>query len=397
MLIELSATSYIGIKASGISNTNRDDFPYQYRQIQALLNKRENTDNDFYRTDTDIFYNRNEPYLYGYSGVSLFSSTTNTDIVKFMLGLGLYGNRQTHNFFTYVDTSPLTSTFINMRYMVSHLSENLDKSVYWKSIGKIGDSLLLENKYYLPLGFMINSQLIEYRQHVNPFVSQNNFFHLATGLPGNLFTIYDISSLGDNNNERNITTWSYQVPITGMSYACCMILKPDFHEQMEININGTVFPTFPMDDCSPYIFTLGNVIQGDDITFSLEIDKAALYVGHLNSELFEQGYNLLTRAPLKLTKFTNTQVCGNVTALEDGLLYTSIPGDKNWNVFIDGVKSKILLIDNAMIAVSLNKGYHEIEFRYFNKSFLVGIIVSLISLGLFVAMVLKNPTIHDSL
>ena len=58
-------------------------------------------------------------------------------------------------------------------------------------------------------------------------------------------------------------------------------------------------------------------------------------------------------------KSANTKVSGNVTALEDGLLYTSIPGDKNWSVFVDGVKSEIVLIDNAMIAVRLNKGYND--------------------------------------
>jgi uncharacterized membrane protein YfhO len=39
-----------------------------------------------------------------------------------------------------------------------------------------------------------------------------------------------------------------------------------------------------------------------------------------------------------------------------------------------------------MISVRLDKGYHEIEFRYFNKSFLAGIIVSLASLAIFISL-----------
>jgi uncharacterized membrane protein YfhO len=313
----------------------------------------------------------------------------NHDVIKFMQGLGLYGNRLTHNYFTYTEGSPLISTFFNLRYMISHLGQNMDKNVYWKTIGKIGDSLLLENKYYLPLGFMVNEELADYKRQGNPFFSQNNFFRLATGLNGNLFTIFDISDLAENDNGRNIATWNYQAPVTGISYACCLLTKPDIRPWMEIFINETKLPPFFINHFMPYIFTLGGVAQGDNITFSSGVDNASIYVGHINGELFERGYNLLARQQLNLTKFTGTQVCGNVTALEDGLLYTSIPADKNWSVFVDGEKSESVLIDNAMIAVRLDKGYHEIEFRYFNKSFLFGIIVSIVSLGIFVATAQK--------
>jgi len=69
------------------------------------------------------------------------------------------------------------------------------------------------------------------------------------------------------------------------------------------------------------------------------------------------------------------------------VLYTSIPG-KNWNVFVDGVKSELLLINNAMAAVRLKEGVHTVEFRYFNKSLLAGIIISFVSLAIFIALVL---------
>jgi uncharacterized membrane protein YfhO len=130
--------------------------------------------------------------------------------------------------------------------------------------------------------------------------------------------------------------------------------------------------------------------QSDNITFSLEIDnkesRALVGIGFLNKELFEQGYAKLSSQILQLTEFSNTKVKGKITALDDGLLYTSIPADKNWSAYVDGIKHEIVKIDNAMIAVSLNKGYHEIEFRYFNKSFLAGGIVSLVSLAVFIAL-----------
>jgi len=121
-----------------------------------------------------------------------------------------------------------------------------------------------------------------------------------------------------------------------------------------------------------------------------------MHVGFLNSELFEQGYAKLANQTLQLTEFTNTKVKGKINVLDDGLLYTSIPADKNWSAYVDGVKSEIVKIDNAMIAVNLSKGNHEIEFRYFNTSFLAGCIVSLVSLAVFIALTVLEKRKHRS-
>ena len=109
----------------------------------------------------------------------------------------------------------------------------------------------------------------------------------------------------------------------------------------------------------------------------------------MDHALFEQGYVLLADEPLNLTHFSETKVRGNVTALQDGILYTSIPG-RNWNVYVDGVKSELLLIDNAMAAVRLNAGTHEVEFRYLNKSFVAGVIISIVSLAVFAVMIIVD-------
>ena len=62
---------------------------------------------------------------------------------------------------------------------------------------------------------------------------------------------------------------------------------------------------------------------------------------------------------------------GNVTPA------TTSP-DGNWVAYVDGVRTEITLVGDAMVAVELTEGIHEIEFRYENKSFYLG---SLISIG----------------
>jgi len=384
VLTELSITSYIGVKTVG--TTDRDTYPDRYEQIQALLDMRrppgEAVGVEFYRTDIDGLRTFNESSLYNYNGLSFFSSITNVDVTRFMAGLGLPGHIR-HNRYFYTETSPLTGAFLDMRYLINREGYPADNGIYWETIGEAGDSLLLENRRYLPLGFMVNEDITGYVHNDNPFLSQNDLFRRVTGFDEDLFAIIDISAQG-RKDERDRTVWGFKTPSDDMIYAYCEI---DRNEMLEI-FNGAVLRSIPLAIVAPYIFTVGSFSRGDTVSLSLRTGNASIYLGFLNSEIFERGYALLADETLQLTQFTDTRVSGSVTALKDGVLYTSIPGDKNWNVFVDGVKSKIVLIDNAMAAVHIKEGAHTVEFRYFNKSLTAGIIVSLASLAIFAALVL---------
>lgn len=374
IIVELFLTSWMAFKAAPYSK--RNEYPDRYNQLQKLLTLRQPVRNDFYRTDVDKQFMNNDPSLYNYNGISFFSSMIDYKVAGFMQGLGLLGDK---HLFLYNKTSPLVNLFLNMRYLLSRTGQQFDQGAYWEPIGKAGDSFLLENKFYLSLGFMVNDELADYvHNEDNPFLSQNDLFRRATGLEGDLFTTTDVSINYQNmESERN-----YSVPTNGMMFVHC---KSEVINTVIVYRNNAYlgYVDFP----SPMACTsiMGILSQGDIVTFEAE-DDALIIAAYFDQELFERGYSLLAGAPLSLTKFTNIAVCGNVTAYEDGLLWTSIPG-KNWSVYVDGKKSEMVLIDNAMAAVRLKKGFHEIEFKYFNKSFLIGIIISLASLGIFVTLI----------
>jgi hypothetical protein len=290
----------------------------------------------------------------------------------FMRGLGLSSGGRGNNFFVYNEITPLVNAFLNMRYLIT-FDGYLADDTYWETIGEAGDSLLLENKRYLPLGFMVHENIIGYAHHnENPFFSQNDLFRRATGLNGNLFTI-------TTNDIPGMTAWDYEMSSDGILYAYC---RNDKDYRIAILVNGAFYDYIYVIRNTPFISPAGNFMQGDIITFIPENDTL-IHIGHFNPKLFEQGYSLLASQPLNLTQFSNTRVSGYVTALRDGVLYTSIPG-RNWNVYVTGVKNELLLIDNAMAAVRLSEGTHHVEFRYFNRSLAVGGIISLVSLAIFI-------------
>ena len=100
-----------------------------------------------------------------------------------------------------------------------------------------------------------------------------------------------------------------------------------------------------------------------------------------------------------LTEFSTTRIRGVIECDRDGLLYTSIPQcgnarteetedengeivppttspEGNWVAYVDGVRTEIKLVGDAMVAVELTEGVHEVEFRYESKSFKAGSMIS---------------------
>ncbi|MCL2044137.1 MAG: YfhO family protein [Treponema sp.] len=385
IVAELLISSWIGIKTNG--TTGRDEFPGHYEHIQELLELRRPAGVNYYRTDINYANGLNSSFLYHYNGISMYSSTVNINAAGFMQRLGLLGYDR--NFY-YSDITPLLNAFFNIRYVISTDGSLKDNGIYWEPAGESGDVLMLENKYYLPLGFMVKENLTGYvNQNDNPFSAQNDLFSRATGLNDNLFTITNITNTPaqtGNINGDNFLFWNYTMPSNGMLY---VYIENDTDIQPGVFVNGVFLDyIFIPDFYISNLTAVGLLAQGDIITFTVKegIDFL-MYAGHFDSALFGQGYAQLASQPLTLTHFSNTLVKGHVTAHEDGLLYTSIPGDRNWSVYVNGVKNDIVLIDNAMAAVRLNQGTHEIEFRYFNRSFLAGIIISLASLAIFAVLI----------
>ena len=380
VITELSITSWVAIKT--VNFQKRDDYPDHYEQIQAILAKRQPAGNNFYRTEIDQFYTSMDPYVYNYDGISFFSTTIDFGVCMFIRELGL---QTSSNYLRYSEATPLASAFLNLRYLISCEEYPAIDSAYWKNIAKAGDALLFENKYYLPLGFMVNTDLTNYVYNSkNSFFSQNNLFRRATGLDGSLFMIKELEKASaSKTGTQGKITWECEIPFDGVFYVHC---RSEEKAKVDVSVNGNFFQNLYILGKSPYVSKIASLSKNDIISFTSESDMT-IFIGRFNTGLFEQGYKLLFSQTLNLTKFTDTYVCGNITVLNGGLLYTSIPANKNWDVFVDGKKSRIIPIGKAMIAIHLNNGYHEIEFRYFNKSFMAGIIVSLVSLGLFIILI----------
>ena len=100
--------------------------------------------------------------------------------------------------------------------------------------------------------------------------------------------------------------------------------------------------------------------------------------------MFDQAYQLLQDETLQVTGAASGKIRGTVAAKKDGLLYTSIPYESGWKVFVDGKKADLTLVGDALIGVRLAQGEHTVEFTYAPLHVYLGVLLSAAGVCLFV-------------
>ena len=59
-------------------------------------------------------------------------------------------------------------------------------------------------------------------------------------------------------------------------------------------------------------------------------------------------------------------------------MFTSIPYDDGWEVYVDGQKKEIIKIADAFVGVDAGEGEHEIYLKYVPKGLRLGGIISIV-------------------
>ena len=137
------------------------------------------------------------------------------------------------------------------------------------------------------------------------------------------------------------------------------------------------------------ILELGNYKKGDKVSLEiilLEDDlKITDYVFSTFSETeFKEKINLLnSNDSFKMEEFKTNYIKGKINVSDSNqILYTSIPVDNGWNIYIDGRKVEYDVIMDTFIGLTLDSGEHTIEFEYIPRGFTSGMCVSMLSIAL---------------
>ena len=382
--------------------------------------------NLFYRAEMTHTQTFNDAALNNYNGITTFTSSANVSATNFMRSIG-FGAKATYNRYAFEESSPVANLFLGLKYMIER-DGDLEENSYFDTIHHFGDVYLLENNAYLPLGFLAEPELEDwvFNDGKYAFQRQSKLFRAATGIEEELWQMspsgcLTITSRNVDLNSMNEQTGraTYHAKTAGTITYCyfvaqdgLMCLEIDAPKKNNIRIykeiNGVRTELYSESMSLAQMLSVAEVKTGEYVWLEIDCkaDESAtidVQAGVLNQEVFRKGYEVLAASTLELSHFSNARVEGTVNCNREGLLYLSIPYNGNWYAQVDGQDAEIVLVGDCMIGLRMTQGQHSISLRYENKSFSLGLIISLVCLVVFVGLVLlgrlllkKYPPVQEA-
>lgn len=397
ILCETIISSIVGLPL----NQDNKNYKENYKTYTDAINYIDNKDSGFHRTELCYLNTRMDPAYYGYNGISVFSSMAYESYSQLQSSLGMQSNKV--NSYTYNTQTPVYNMMFNIKYLIQTdvslaPSSNLYKKIHTTSDKK---SNVYESKYNLPIVYCVNSKIDDWvTDEGNPFEIQSDFVKLATGY-SNVFKPVEYNSTdfdavsgddvtengtywlekSDSSSNYGTETVSLSPTIDGNLY---LYVKSSDLKTITVNSEKVSDITQSMEDA--YILDLGYHNKGDEVLVSLDASKMEsestsfdFYCYTADDTVVKNMYNSLAGNSLNVESYSDTTIKGTVKAKENCYLYSSIPYDDGWSVYVDGKKAETFEIGGTLLAIELTPGQHRIEYKYFPVGFLYGIIISAVT------------------
>ena len=374
----------------------RDTFYEDYTATEKLLDYvKDYDDEEFYRIENTQMMTLNDSSWYDYYGMTTFTSMAYEDLATLQNALGMPGNLI--NSYYYVQSTPIYDLMFNIKYFIGQQNDfNRYTTIY------TDEESAVEFNYNVGLGFGVNEDMVNWHfAGMNPFDIQNDFIIKSTGIFGSLYPA-NLLKTSEIFNDGNYTVLKYEFENT---YDNMYFYSGDYSVDFVIvgetlyykNDNYLTYTSYS-DELNYYY--LDDYAENKVINIHSGEETVTFYVGYntyytqgfdvynIDNVLFNEAYEILNKKRLDITKFEEDYIVGNITLEEQDLVYTSIPYDKGWKVYVDGEEVETFALANSLLCFDAPAGTHKITFKYVIPGFALGLTISSLSaLGILISQI----------
>ncbi|MBQ8086627.1 MAG: YfhO family protein [Lachnospiraceae bacterium] len=414
-VFEMAANGLFGFSQDGSSEP---DYYYgDTKAVMALKDRNEERKNDFSRADVLLPRFVDEATWYNLRSVGIFGSTVRGEMVDVMGDLGYYTGA---NEYLYYGATPVTNALFGVRHVYTRENDyiNTDSHMFVKDSEPSGQGkvTLYENPYTLPIGYMVNDEILDFETLDNgPFTVQNELCGALTGVEPIFVSIFDdmnvnaygtnmdITLVDDNNatyknaNESARGDMIYTVPEDMDLYMSC---RGSNVHKIALLIDGK---ERAYDRYQGQIFHIGKMKAGQkvDIQFELNDDEEELsgdlycYPMKYLGDQFSAFYNSLLGRGMQVDSVSDTKITGKIYADGDDIFMTSIPYDDGWKIICDGKEVETYILLEAFLGADIPEGEHDIEIIYNSPGMREGMIITLVGIVLFLVLIYIESREND--
>ena len=384
-----------------ITFSTRDSYLSVILPLREKVEEIKEQDDGFYRIEKNFFRSVNDPMAVNMYGLSHSSSTLNARAIDM---LGYFGFTSNGHYSRFSGNTPLTSDIFGVKYILDCAGEST------ANIKTADDITVTENKDALPIGYLVNSKVssLELSKY-DVFDNQNKLLNAMTGGNREFFTVFSADGepyvenckkgsfenqhigFTDVTGEASVT-YTITAPKSGEIY---MFLPTDYQREASLYVNGT-YKGICFESDNHNIKDLGRFEKGEEVTVKLALKKSDLYFREPQFAVYNEEAETSAIAQMweknadtKVEKVSQTDIRFTVNAKSNDILFTTIPAEKGWTVYVDGVKTDYdTALNDALMTVKLSEGEHVVEFRFFAAGLGTGLIVTVIGIAIFVGLIL---------
>lgn len=408
-----------------------NNFLKTFRPISDMIQE---NDDGFYRTEKTYHRKTNDNYALKFKGLSCSTSTLNRKTIDFLADIG-YASKS--HWSKYVGGNPVSDSLLGIKYLVT----DKDKTAYYgepiypnelfeynEKLEVVSHPDVYLNEFAMSLAFGVSDDW-EYLNIKEGFdTPMDRLNAIITAMLGETETVEVFKTAVQNGDPETVgiksstiaghykyeveggakestLTYSYTVPKDTELY---FYYPSDYPREVSLKLNGVGKGGFDGGSDTTYrcIASLGTSAK-EEVKLEVTIKNSSnnLYVKQRNdtktfdSYIYYIDWALFTDVMARLQAgpqfeidhdYTEDHLTGTITTTAaDQLIFTSVAFDEGWHVLVDGKEVETFMTADALLTFRIEgAGEHTLEMKYMPAPIRLGIIVSVLSLLIYLLILI---------
>ncbi len=394
--------------------------------FRPIAYKVQDYDHGFYRMEKTYERKTNDNFALQMNGLSLSTSTLNRETIEFLETLGY--DSSSHNSH-YKGGTLINDSLLGVKYLITDkdMSELYGDPLftredygYDEDYEPLGDYNVYQNPYALSLIYGVSDAFLDYDpdSFVSPFEQVNAIVSAMLGEDEIIQIFVPAVQNGEpilNNVEKtsnynghiqykvvdtavatSTLTYDLTVPANSTVY---LYYPADYTRKVKVKANGKSVGSF-----EEYFLSLGTSETGE-MSVEVDIDNTSNnlrikemddphYFYSLDIEVCKDVLRRLSATQVTIDEdYRDSHLFGSVkTTAARQLMFTSIPWDEGWHIYVDGEAVETYKTADALVAFHIEgAGEHRIELRYMPQPVALGLSVTIVSAAIFILVLLLYP------
>lgn len=422
-------------------------------QLRGMTDKIQTEDKSFYRMDELTHRKVNDNMAVNAHGLTNSTSTLNATTIKFLQNMGYFAKSHEAQYF---GGNVVSDSLLGIKYTlkkatstsseVQLISQLLEDENFYSSFMSDENYLAYRNEFALSLAYAVNSNInnIDMADYLNPYDRLNA---IITAMLGESETVevfkemeiietvtsgctegavrqpydtgnYDYPFIQYDATDGSSGTLEYvaKLPETdneSKAHYVYFYLPSEFQRAFTLRSGSTNYGSV-FGNSTMRAIPLGPYYESQFVSAELTLEANVLYVTqgvgifyYLDEDVFEDAMAKLSQSQLIIDEgYSDDHLTGTINTLSsDQMIFTSIPYDEGWQVYVDGQKVVLhgILGDSshenetagALIAFNISEaGEHTVELKYRPRAFTLGLLLTVIGSVAFILIVIFEKKVN---